>query len=156
VRRREAGALLTASGLYPQTPATHCCPTTGQVTGTPVSTQLAGTTGVAVGSPQLSVPTSQALVGVHETAVVESEGQTTHAPARHTLVLDPQAVASGRNAVSLQTGAPLLQSMAAAVAQGFVLVQGAPCTQALHDPLAPLQTPVGAAAGQAVPAGWNV
>jgi len=63
----------------------------------------------------------------------------------HTPVPPPGGVQSApvdRNAVSVHTGAPLEQAMAALVAHGFVDVQAAPTVQAAQVPLA-LQTPDG-------------
>jgi hypothetical protein len=55
----------------------------------------------------------------------------------------------------LQTGAPLLQSIVALVAQGFAEVQDAPCVHAVQTP-ALLHTPVTLPDVQDVPAAWKV
>jgi hypothetical protein len=79
--------------------------------------------------------------------------QTLHVPPRHTSE-PPHAAASGWNAVSVQTGAPLAQTVDAAVAQAEG-VQAAPSVHAVQTPLV-LQTPVTEPDVQGVPALANV
>jgi len=62
----------------------------------------------------------------------------------------PQAVPAGAMPVSVQTGLPERQEMAALVAQGFGDVQAAPSEQASQTPVAEQTSPP----PQAVPAGW--
>lgn len=85
--------------------------------------------------------------------------QATHAPLMQTPPeLEPHCVASAWNVVSVQTGAPLLQLIAAAVAHGFVLEHASPAVHAPHASggfdVGPLHTPAAPPdVVQAVPAG---
>ena len=67
--------------LYEHVPVVvlQVCPV-GHVTAVPLSVQVGGTAGVAVGSPQVSVPTSQTFAGVHDAPAT----QVVQAPARQT------------------------------------------------------------------------
>jgi hypothetical protein len=49
-----------------QTPLATVLHAVASATGTPVSTQLGGTGGIAVGSPQLRLPRSQGFAGTHD------------------------------------------------------------------------------------------
>jgi hypothetical protein len=80
--------------------------------------------------------------------------QTLHVPPRHTSD-PPHAAASGWNAASVQTGAPLAQTVDAAVAQGLEDVQAPPSVHAVQTPLV-LQTPVTEPEVHDVPALANV
>ncbi len=118
----------------------------GQVTATPVSRQV----GVV---PHCIDPT---LHGFAVGTQVAPSVQTWQVPPTQTLVeVVPQTVASGWNAVSVHTGAPVVHEMEDAVAQGFVDVQVAP---GVHDVQVPavLQTPLVVPVVQEVPAATNV
>jgi hypothetical protein len=123
---------------------------TGQVTATPVSTQLAG---VTPGVPQSSEPT------LHGFAVGTQEVPATHAeqvPERQTPPDVPQVAASARKLVSLHTVAPLGSHVVAAeAAHGLALVQATPGVQSAQEPVA-LHWPVLVPDVQVVPAGWYV
>jgi hypothetical protein len=69
---------------------------------------------------------------------------------------DVHAVPGVLNVWSLQTGAPLVQSVVAVASQTLLEVHAAPCVHALHTPVAPLHTPATPPEVQAVPASWNV
>jgi hypothetical protein len=68
-----------------------------------------------------------------------------------------QAVPAGWNVWSLQTGAPVEQSIEAETAQGFAEVHAVPAAHSLHRALVPLHAPARPdGAVQAVPAAWKV
>ena len=122
--------------LVPQTPLVIPC-----VHGVPGVLKLWS---VQTGAPlaQLMVAVaSQTLLEVHAAPCVHA----LHTPVAplHTPATPPevQAVPASWNVRSVQTGAPVPQSMVAVRSQGFDDVQVAPAVQEMHDP-APLQTPV--------------
>jgi hypothetical protein len=105
----------------------------------------------AGGSPHSRVPTSHGFPA----GVQDAPGEhALHVPATHTFpAAASHTVASGARPVSVHTGAPLEQEIAAAVAHGFVEVQAAPVTHAVQRPPAPLQTPASVPEEHAAPAG---
>jgi hypothetical protein len=100
----------------------------------------------AVGVVQASTPTWQGFAGVQAAAGV----QVAQAPPIHTWPV-PQVVPSKTVPLSVHTGAPELQTMAA-VWHGLVDVQVVPAAQATQAPLGEQTRP----APQVVPAGWKV
>jgi len=112
-------------------------------TGTP-ATQVAGTGG------QDTVPVRHGFAGMPGMQDAP-ELQTTHCPVAVQYWFGPQGVPAGAGVpVSVQTGLPEAQEMAAPDAQGFEGVQAAPSVQVLQTPVAEQTSP----APQAVPAGW--
>jgi hypothetical protein len=136
--------------LVPQTPLVIPC-----VHGVPGVLKLWS---VQTGAPlaQLMVAVaSQTLLEVHAAPCVHA----LHTPVAplHTPATPPevQAVPAGWNVLSLQTGAPVEQSIVAVTSQGFDDVQAASCVQEMQEPVE-LQTPVMLPEVQFVPAALKV
>jgi hypothetical protein len=118
---------------------------------------------VKVWSTQTATPLEQSMAAVAAHGLLEVHAapcvQAPHVPALlHTPTVDPDvhAVPGALNVWTVQTGAPLVQSVVAVAAQTLLDVHAAACVHALHTPVGPLHTPATPPVVQAVPAGWNV
>jgi hypothetical protein len=114
-------------------------------------------------SVQTGAPVSQVVAAAVAQGFVEVQDapgvHAVHTPALlqvPDVVPEVQAVPTGWNVWSVQTGAPLVQTVVALVAQGFVEVHAAPCVHELHVALVPLHTPCTPLTLHAIPAAWNV